>query len=499
MALALRGLVKRFDAKIAVAGLDLDVPAGSFFGLLGPNGAGKTTTLSMAVGLLRPDAGAAYVLGHDVWADPVEAKRRLGVLPDGVRMFDRLSGAELLAYTGLLRGMDPAEVDRRARDLLDVLGLTDAGRTLVVDYSAGMKKKIGLACALLHAPRLLVLDEPFEAVDPVSAALIRDILHRYVHSGGTVIFSSHVMEVVEKLCSPRGDPGRRGDQGGRHAGAGAGRSRPRGRLRRGGRRPDRHRPGAVVAVATAPGRRSAPAPAAADVRDFVRLKLRLMRNGFRGQAWRVVAFVLGLLFGGWMAAAGRARAGRDRRRATGRRVRGGHVRRRGDRCSAGPWSRCCSSASTRPSTRPGSRCCRCRRVTLARGMLAAAFVGVPALVTLLALSGLIVAAVIRFGWVGRALAPRSAWSVGLVLGVVASRALTSAFAACCGHGGSGTWPPCIIAVLASSVGADPVGRHRRRSSRASLEPGAAGRRRRSPGRRSGRRTCCPSTWPTVAG
>jgi len=200
-ALALRGLVKRFDSKVAVAGVNLDVPPGSFFGLLGPNGAGKTTTLSMAVGLLRPTAGTAYVLGHDVWSDPVEAKRRLGVLPDGVRLFDRLSGAELLAFTGLLRGMDPADVDVRARDLLDVLGLTDAGRTLVVDYSAGMKRKIGLACALLHAPRLLALDEPFEAVDPISAALIRDILHRYVHSGGTVIFSSHVMEVVEKLCT----------------------------------------------------------------------------------------------------------------------------------------------------------------------------------------------------------------------------------------------------------------------------------------------------------
>jgi ABC-2 type transport system ATP-binding protein len=200
-ALALRGLIKRFDVKLAVNGVELDVPVGSFYGLLGPNGAGKTTTLSMAVGLLRPDHGAAFVLGHNVWADPVAAKRRLGVLPDGVRMFDRLSGPELLAYTGLLRGMDPADVDARARDLIEVLGLADAGRTLVVDYSAGMKKKIGLACALLHAPRLLVLDEPFEAVDPVSAALIRDILHRYVQGGGTVIFSSHVMEVVERLCS----------------------------------------------------------------------------------------------------------------------------------------------------------------------------------------------------------------------------------------------------------------------------------------------------------
>jgi ABC-2 type transport system ATP-binding protein len=155
----------------------------------------------MAVGLLRPDAGAAWVLGHDVWHDPVEAKRRLGVLPDGVRLFDRLTGAELLTYNGLLRGMPPALIDQRARELLDVLALAGAGRTLVVDYSAGMKKKIGLACALLHGPRVLVLDEPFEAVDPVSAALIRDILQRYVSGGGTVIFSSHVMEVVERLCS----------------------------------------------------------------------------------------------------------------------------------------------------------------------------------------------------------------------------------------------------------------------------------------------------------
>jgi ABC-2 type transport system ATP-binding protein len=189
-ALALRGLVKRFDTKLAVNGVNLDVPVGSFYGLLGPNGAGKTTTLSMAVGLLRPDAGSAWVLGHDVWRDPITAKQLLGVLPDGVRLFDRLTGPELLAYHGLLRGMDP-----------DVVDLADAGNTLVVDYSAGMKKKIGLACALLHAPRLLVLDEPFEAVDPVSAARIRDILQRYVASGGTVIFSSHVMEVVERLCS----------------------------------------------------------------------------------------------------------------------------------------------------------------------------------------------------------------------------------------------------------------------------------------------------------
>ncbi|MDT4990695.1 MAG: type transport system ATP-binding protein [Actinoplanes sp.] len=200
-AMALRGLAKQFATKLAVAGVDLDVPAGSFYGLLGPNGAGKTTTLSMAVGLLRPDAGQAFLLGHDVWADPSAAKKLLGVLPDGVRLFDRLTGAELLAYHGLLRGMAAAVVDQRAKELLDVLELGAGNRTLIVDYSAGMQKKIGLACALLHAPRLLVLDEPFEAVDPVSAALIRDILQRFVGGGGTVVFSSHVMAVVERLCS----------------------------------------------------------------------------------------------------------------------------------------------------------------------------------------------------------------------------------------------------------------------------------------------------------
>ncbi|WP_433827770.1 ABC transporter ATP-binding protein [Actinoplanes sp. CA-015351] len=200
-AMSLRGLVKNFDTRLAVSGVSLEVPAGSFYGLLGPNGAGKTTTLSMAVGLLRPDAGQAFLLGYDVWRSPHEAKALVGVLPDGVRMFDRLSGPELLAYHGLLRGMPADVVDQRARDLLDVLELGVDNRTLVVDYSAGMKKKIGLACALLHAPRLLVLDEPFEAVDPVSAALIRDILQRYVTGGGTVVFSSHVLEVVERLCS----------------------------------------------------------------------------------------------------------------------------------------------------------------------------------------------------------------------------------------------------------------------------------------------------------
>jgi ABC-2 type transport system ATP-binding protein len=199
-ALQLRGLAKRYGTVQAVAGLDLDVPAGSFFGLVGPNGAGKTTTLSMATGLVRPDAGTVTVLGVDLWADPVEGKRLLGVLPDGVRLFDRLTGAELVTYNGLLRGLPRDVVEERTAQLLAALGLTDAATGLVVDYSAGMTKKVALACALVHAPRLLLLDEPFEAVDPVSAATIRGILQQVVAGGGTVVLSSHVMELVERLC-----------------------------------------------------------------------------------------------------------------------------------------------------------------------------------------------------------------------------------------------------------------------------------------------------------
>jgi ABC-2 type transport system ATP-binding protein len=199
-ALSLRGLVKAFGGKPAVNGISLDVPAGSFFGLVGPNGAGKTTTLSMATGLLRPDVGTAFVLGIDVWQDPLAAKRLMGVLPDGVRLFDRLSGEQLITYSGLLRGLDRRTVAERTRDLLEAFDLAGDARTLVVDYSAGMTKKIALAASLVHAPRLLVLDEPFESVDPVSAANIRTILTDFARSGGTVIVSSHVMDLVQRMC-----------------------------------------------------------------------------------------------------------------------------------------------------------------------------------------------------------------------------------------------------------------------------------------------------------
>ncbi|MGW0534446.1 ABC transporter ATP-binding protein [Streptomyces sp. NPDC003032] len=199
-AVHVRGLCKRFGDQTAVAGIDLTLPAGRFIGLVGPNGAGKTTTLSMITGLLRPDEGRVEIGGRDVWQDPVEVKAHIGVLPEGLRMFERLSGRELLLYNGRLRGLAPTEVERRSTQLLDVLGLTGSQHKLVVDYSTGMRKKIGLACALLHNPEVLFLDEPFEGVDPVSAQSIRGVLQRYTASGATVVFSSHVMELVESLC-----------------------------------------------------------------------------------------------------------------------------------------------------------------------------------------------------------------------------------------------------------------------------------------------------------
>ena len=195
-----RGLGKRFGATTAVDRFDLDVPAGSFFGLLGPNGAGKTTSLRMITGLLRPDTGHVLIDGVDVWQRPEVVKARIGVLPEDLRLFDRLRGRELVTYTGLLRRMDADLVAERTEQLLTLLDLHDAADEFVVDYSHGMRKKIALAAALLHGPDLLFLDEPFEAVDPVSGRAIRTVLRRFTERGGTVVLSSHVMALVEQLC-----------------------------------------------------------------------------------------------------------------------------------------------------------------------------------------------------------------------------------------------------------------------------------------------------------
>ncbi|WP_254786105.1 ABC transporter ATP-binding protein [Curtobacterium sp. MCBA15_008] len=194
------GLVKRYGQTLAVDEVDLEIRQGSIFGVVGPNGAGKTTTLSMVTGLLRPDAGSVTVLDHDVWADPTAAKRDLGVLPDRLRLFDRLTGAQLLYYSATLRGLDGATARKRSADLAEAFGLGEALGRQVADYSVGMAKKIALAATLIHSPRVLVLDEPFESVDPVSAATITEILRRYTRGGGTVVLSSHSMELVQRTC-----------------------------------------------------------------------------------------------------------------------------------------------------------------------------------------------------------------------------------------------------------------------------------------------------------
>ncbi|OUE28725.1 Daunorubicin/doxorubicin resistance ATP-binding protein DrrA [Clavibacter michiganensis] len=198
--LVIEGLTKRFDEKVAVDDVALTVRAGSFYGIVGPNGAGKTTTMSMVTGLLRPDAGTVTVNGVDVWRDPLTAKRSIGVLPDRLRLFDRLTGAQLLHYSGALRGLDAAEIRDRSADLVAAFGLEDAVGRLVTDYSAGMTKKVALACAMIHSPRVLVLDEPFESVDPVSAANVVEILQDYVAHGGTVVLSSHGMDFIQRIC-----------------------------------------------------------------------------------------------------------------------------------------------------------------------------------------------------------------------------------------------------------------------------------------------------------
>ncbi|MCO8270495.1 ABC transporter ATP-binding protein [Actinoplanes sp. TRM 88003] len=195
-AVEIRGLVKTFGQFRAVDGLDLTVRTGTCHGVVGPNGAGKSTTLGMTVGLITPDAGTIRLLGHEVRA----ARALLGVLPEGLDLPERLTGAELLRYTAGLRGLDPAVAKNRSAELIEVLGLTKGAGTPLADCSTGTRKKIGLAQALVHAPRLLVLDEPFEAVDPVSALAIRRVLQRFVAGGGTTVLSTHSMLLVEQMC-----------------------------------------------------------------------------------------------------------------------------------------------------------------------------------------------------------------------------------------------------------------------------------------------------------
>jgi ABC-2 type transport system ATP-binding protein len=196
-----KGLVRRFGKSTAVDGLDLAIQPGEFYGLLGQNGAGKTTTIKMIVGLLRPTEGSAGIGAHGTWTEPVEVKRRIGVLPEEFNLYERLTGAELLDFSAGMHALSRDESVARRNELLDLLDLTgDAGK-LVGDYSRGMRKKIALAAAIIHRPEVLFLDEPFEGVDAVSARLIQHLLQRYTAQGATIVFSAHEMHLVERLCT----------------------------------------------------------------------------------------------------------------------------------------------------------------------------------------------------------------------------------------------------------------------------------------------------------
>ena len=194
-------ITKIFGEFVANDKINLELRKGEIHALLGENGAGKSTFLSIATGLLEPDRGTVFINGISMWDEPVAAKGALGVLPDGMHMFDRLSGIEHLTFVAQLRGLDKQSAIQRSRSLLQTFELPLDKKKTISEYSTGMRKKIGLALALVTSPRLVVLDEPFEAVDPVSANTLQQVLKEYVKRGGTVVLSSHVMATVESLCT----------------------------------------------------------------------------------------------------------------------------------------------------------------------------------------------------------------------------------------------------------------------------------------------------------
>jgi ABC-2 type transport system ATP-binding protein len=201
LAVETHGLTRDFGSLRAVDGIDLAVPAGSFYGFLGPNGAGKSTTIKCLTGLLRPSSGTMRILGTDPLADPVAVKRRIGVVPEDLALFDRLTAEETLDFVAQVHGLDAATTKHRSSGLLELMDLNEAATTLVTDFSHGMRKKLSLAAALLPAPRLLFLDEPFEGIDAVASRQIKDLLLSFVGRGGTIFLTSHILEIVERLCT----------------------------------------------------------------------------------------------------------------------------------------------------------------------------------------------------------------------------------------------------------------------------------------------------------
>src|SRR3990167_7166447 len=199
-ALELKGVTKRFGDKVAVDDLTLSIEPGSFLGLVGRNGAGKSTTLKMATSLVEPTSGSITVLGHDLRHESLAARRLMGVMPEDMALLELLTGAQYLHFVGRMYGLADAEIDKRGHELFDTLDLKPGTRTLVADYSFGMKKKLALCAALIHGPKLLFLDEPFEGIDAITNRTIKDILLALQQKGVTLVLTSHILEVVEKLC-----------------------------------------------------------------------------------------------------------------------------------------------------------------------------------------------------------------------------------------------------------------------------------------------------------
>lgn len=194
-------LTRRFGPLLAVDGIDLQVAAGQFFGFLGPNGAGKSTTIKMLTGLLAPSSGRVQLLGLDFSSHAVEVKRQIGVVPEGMGLFERLTGAEYLNFVGRMYGLDRVTTRQRSEELLEFMQLADRPKSVIADYSHGMQKKLALAAAVIHGPRILFLDEPFEGVDALAAGALKALLGRMTERGVTIFLTSHVLEIVERLCS----------------------------------------------------------------------------------------------------------------------------------------------------------------------------------------------------------------------------------------------------------------------------------------------------------
>jgi ABC-2 type transport system ATP-binding protein len=200
-AISTENLTRRFGELVAVENVNLRVAPGQFFGFLGPNGAGKSTTIKMLTGLLAPTSGRMEILGLDFAQRTTDVKRQIGVVPEGLALFGRLTGAEYLTFVGRMYGLDRETTAKRTGELLEFMQLTNEPRKLVTDYSHGMQKKLALAAAVIHGPKILFLDEPFEGVDAIAAGTLKSMLQGMIARGATIFLTSHVLEIVERLCS----------------------------------------------------------------------------------------------------------------------------------------------------------------------------------------------------------------------------------------------------------------------------------------------------------